>query len=219
MNAAKVVQLKARDMGYPWKGEPYFNLPSPGKGFYTTQVQLDPFPAYAHDVDLVKRELAKVVRVFPIGVPVIVNVLERESPERTNGHCEIVYDYSDTKKTPYPWAARIVFWGKRIPPHPAMTRYLVAHEYGHAVAEYITRQRGEAGTTKLYREYRRLRPRATRTPGYYGPGSWHASTCELFANDFRILIAGVEAEFWPHAGFARPEKVAGIRAFWRKHAP
>lgn len=218
MTALRVVTLKARDIRYPWTSQPYFNLPAPGKAFYATQVHVDPFPAYPHDVALVARELRKVARAFPVGVPVAVNVLEREGPERTNGHCEIVHNYR-SKEKPAPWSARIVLWGKRIPPHPAMTRYLVAHEYGHAVAQFIGRKLGHKDPEQLYRLYRRLRPRCARRPGSYGGGTWHASTCELFANDFRILVAKAETEFWPHFGFARPERVAAVRAFWKEHAP
>lgn len=217
MKHLKVFQLRARDVCHPWSGAPYFNLPKPAPGFYSTQVHVDPFPAYPHDVQLVMRELRKVARAFPIGVPVSVNVLEREGPERTNGHCEIVHDYQ-AKKKPAPWSARIVLWGKRIPPHPAMTRYLVAHEYGHAVAQFLARKLRHKDAERLYREYRSFRP-VRRRPRYYGGGTWHASSSELFANDFRILVAGVEPEFWPHPGFARPERVAAVRRFWKEHAP
>lgn len=135
----------------------------------------------------------------------------------TNGQCDIRYDYSDDKKKPYPWAATIVLWGKRIPPHPAMTRYLIAHEYGHAVAQAVVRSQGksDADLGKFYTEYRALRKNVPVAPKYYGGGSWHESTQEIFANDFRILVAKSEVEFWPHPTTERPEKAKAIRDFWK----
>jgi hypothetical protein len=51
-------------------------------------------------------------------------------------------------------------------------------------------------------EYAQLRGCDPATP--YGGGTWHKSPGELLANDFRILVAGVEPEFWPHPGSPTP---------------
>ena len=52
-------------------------------------------------------------------------------------------------------------------------------------------------------------------PKSYG-GGWHATVSELFANDFRILVAKSEVEFWPHPGFLRPEELVKVVDFWKR---
>jgi len=209
----RVIEFRPTQLQWPWNAAPYMLLPAPRRGGWARQVPVDPFPGYAHDADLVRTIAARVGRAFPLTVPVQFSVLPYETPDRTNGQCEIAYDYKGDK--PHPWAASIVLWGKRIPPHPAMTRYLVAHEYGHAVEKAIALAHGEPeGSAQLAGMYRKLRglPKAPRS---YGGGTWHSTTGEIFANDFRILVAEIEPEFWPHPGVCRPDKVAAIRKFWR----
>lgn len=212
MSAPRVIAITSRELQWTWEGVSRIAVPAPARAFYGKQVNVDPVPAYAHDVALVRHEALAVARAFPLRVPVTICVLDRESPSRTNGECDIIYDYSKKAKKPSPWAASIVLWGKRIPPHPALTRYLVAHEYGHAVARAISRRRGLAEMSDLYQVYRRFRPGLPRV-AYYGPGSWHATIGEVFANDFRILVAGVEEEYWPHPGIPRPSR--SVAAWWR----
>jgi len=201
---------------HPWGGQPFVVVPALGPGYARRTQNVDPFPAYQHDGEDVAREAARAARAFPLPVPVQIASIAWDTPDRTNGHCSIENDYRGEK--PYPWGASIVLWGKRIPPHPAMTRYLVAHEYGHAVAQHVARAGGAGDDTKrFYAAYARLRGR--RGPAHGIGGTWHRATAEIFANDFRILVVGTETEFWPHRGFARPERVAAVRDFWKEHAP
>lgn len=195
------------DFGSP---NPVFRVPA--AGYYRT-VSVDPFPAYAHNMELVKHEAEVTAGTFPIKQQVTFVAIDREFLERTNGWTSIEHDYG-TNEMPKPWSATIVLSGKRIPIHPAMTRYLVSHEYGHAVAEHLRKTHGAlTDENKLYQEYRALRGMPD-DPESYG-GGWHASVSELFANDFRILVAGSETEFWPHPGFARPEDVPQVVEFWK----
>ena len=113
-------------------------------------------------------------------------------------------------------AFSIVLSGKRIPPMPGMTKYLVAHEYGHAVFGYIARKLGYEHDV-LYDAYMAARdvPETAYTKSY-GGGKWHKSPGEIAANDFRILFAEQETEFWPHE-VARPSwDHEGLRRWWMK---
>jgi hypothetical protein len=184
-------------------------------GSYARTERVDPAPCYAHDVDAVRAELAHLQRVAPIPVPLGIFVLSHEMRGRTNAWCsdDRVYPSGAGTVNSYPISI-IVMSGKRIPIHPAMTRYLVAHEYGHFVESFLARERGLKDGFRLRERYRALcRPQGSEV---YGCGKWHQATGEIFANDFRILIANREAEFWPHPGVARPEDELSVIGFWTK---
>lgn len=175
--------------------------------------KVDPAPCYAHDIDAVRAELAHLQRVAPVPVPLGIFVLSHEMLGRTNAWCseDRVYDREDATKS-HPIGI-IALSGKRIPIHPAITRYVVAHEYGHFVDAFITRHRG-LKSTDIRTEYQRLvRPDGSFS---YGPGKWHQAIGELFANDFRILVAKREPEFWPHPGVSRPEDNLAAIGWWSK---
>lgn len=196
-------------------GGPIVSLPPTVEGAWHSSEAVDPFPAYAHDVAVVSETLEIVKRLCPLAQSPVVYVLSHETPSRTNGWAEPVHRYVDGEQQPAP--GKIVLPGKRVPPHPAMTRYVTAHEYGHHVEFQFCRQRGvKPGDDAVRREYAELRGCAESVGLPYGGGTWHASIGELLANDFRILIADVETEFWPHPGFPRPEEVAGIASWWHE---
>jgi hypothetical protein len=182
-----------------------------------TTKRVDPFPGYGHDPAYVLKIARQVARDFPLSFPVHFYVPAYEDIGRTNGWCEIQRDWQ-SKDRPRPiTAANIFLSGKRIPPHPAMARYLVAHEYGHAVDYFLADRLGYDADKHEFRDwYRKLRGIKEAGPSHYGGRTWHASTGEVLANDFRILVCGIETEFWPHPGTVRPEKVASIRKFWRE---
>jgi hypothetical protein len=173
-----------------------------------TKTNVDPTPCYAHDKQLVQQLLGQVAASFPIGWPVALNILPHETEAQTNGWAS----YRDSYSKPPKRVGMITLAAKRIPPHPAVTRYLVAHEYGHLVDYWICKQMGLKEGHHFRDEYAKLR--GVKPARYYGPGQWHASTDELIANDFRILIAGAEAEFWPHPGFTRPEDLPQVVEWW-----
>jgi hypothetical protein len=171
-----------------------------GHGKYKRQEKVDPCPCYAHNAVYVETVLAQVTEKFDIDFPVVINVLHHETVGRTNGYMSYESDYDDESK-PKRFFPYIVLLGKRIPLHPAMTRYLVSHEYGHVVEEWINYKRGKEShesrkETTLYKEYCELR--GIGPLDHYGPGTWHKSMGEIFANDFRIAVCGIENEFWPH---------------------
>lgn len=202
-----VVDLDTPSWGFDEKTPAYYVSHS---GTWQREHRVDPAPCYAHDVGLVRAELDHLRKVAPLPFPLAIFVLHHEVTGRTNGcYCE-ERDYSG-EPVGAPSVGIIVLSGKRIPIHPAMTRYLVSHEYGHAVDHHITHLRGLKGSTlrDLYRE--QIRPTSSSA---YGCGRWHANTGELLANDFRILVAKRELEFWPHPGFSRPEDTIGAANYW-----
>jgi hypothetical protein len=194
-----------RDSGPAWKS---------GKQ-YKREHKVDPFPCYPHDAGLVEKTLDKVEAIFPIKWPPDIYVLEYEDLGRTNGYADRETFWASGSGKIESWSPIIVLMGKRIPPHPGMTRYLVAHEYGHLVQWWLEQVRGikDEATTELDREYMSLRPGSNNE---YGGGRWDSNVGELIANDFRILVCETETEFWPHRKFPRPETVPAVVEFWRR---
>lgn len=182
---------------------------SPGAGVF------DPFSAYPHDLDVVREAVEHTVRCCPPIWQVDLYVTDREEIGRSNGYstvCDSGHYEGDeyVKDTP---TGVIVLSGKRVPPHPAVTRYLVAHEYGHNVEYMLSaacggRPRDDAVIT----EYAALRglPDVHHGSG----GRWHDAASEVFACDFRLVVCGVEPEFWPHPGIPQPDNRVGLAAWW-----
>ena len=186
--------------------EPKFSVVN---GSYTRHEGVDPFPGYAHDRALVEAELARVAGLFPISFPVYVYLPAFECTGRTNGHAFTGHDYdAEMVGDSYPVGnGTIVLSGKRIPPHPAMTRYLVAHEYGHLLQKHLEEKNGFSLS-----DYAEMR--GVTTPEFYGGRTWHRTPGEVFANDFRILVCESEVEFWPHAGVPRPDADPRVVEWW-----
>jgi hypothetical protein len=159
--------------------------------------EVDPFPCYAHPVGLVRKVADEVEAALTLPREVNIYNYHYEVLTRTNGYaCEMEWCSEYT----------IVLSGKRIPPHPGMTRYLVAHEYGHHVDYFLSWMQGFS----IHKEYQELRGGVTE----YGARQWHNNVGELIANDFRILVAGQEMDFWPHTGFEHPHKRLDVQRWW-----
>jgi hypothetical protein len=181
-------------------------------------VKVDAFPAYPHNIALVESILKSVSKKFPIDWPVTLYVLSNEVLERTNAYAQgqafnynKKFDEANDHDEWYPREPYIVFSGKRIPILPAMTKYLVPHEYGHIVEDWIAykQNRRDYDLLKEYAEIRKLEP----NPKSYG-GGWHLDHGEIFANDFRILICKSTPDFWPHL-VPRPEDCPAIVKWWK----
>ena len=189
-----------------------------GAGSYQRNMTVDPFPGYAHDVELVKDLVAECCEAFPLADRAELCILEHEFTGRTNGlsfedsiwRREDGSDWSfkvpctcgkpDCKKVNdvHAQGHTIVLCGKRIPIMRPTTRYLVAHEYGHCAFNRINRLLGKdhSGGT-LEAEYMKLR--GCDVPGPKSGGTrWHRLASEVIANDFRTLVMKREVEFWPH---------------------
>lgn len=222
-HAAQNVQLLTEpDYGFDEKGPKYYVRHTDNLGFAHTD-WVDPAPGYHHNVDLVKEGFAKCRERAPLNHPLDVAVLKHEFIGRTNGHYtysdhyhenengDYIYEDESKKRYKTDLVGLIILCGKRIPIHPAMTRYLVAHEYGHAVQYALEKTRGlqTDSLKKLYQET--IRPEGTFN---YGPGKWHTNIGELFANDFRILVMKEEIDFWPHEGYTHPLQTDAAIDWW-----
>ena len=178
-----VVELTTPSFGFDDKGPAYYPTHA---GTWARAEHVDPAPAYSHDAGLVRQELAHLRTVAPLTFPLAVVLLSHEVTSRTNGHYCDDRAYTKDGRVEFP-VGIIVLSGKRIPIHPAMTRYLVAHEYGHGVEYHLARLRKVKDRQILEQYVERVRPDAERG---YGCGKWHSNVGELFANDFRIPCRG-----------------------------
>lgn len=175
--------------------------------------KFDPFPAYPHEIEVVRATAARVQDLCPPAWPIEIYVADRESIGRTNGWSSIRYRDNDDEEESL---GVIMLSGKRVPPHPAMARYLVGHEYGHHVSYMLAMAFGGKNPheQEWLRDYAKLRGIAPETYHHGNGGTWHDSVHEIFACDFRILICGLEEEFWPHRTVAHPRRVEKVLASW-----
>ena len=206
---SRVIERTDADVVWPFGRDPYVDT-----GYMTN---VDPFPAYAHDVELVGKVLRRIDRIVgsKVFVKPTVYVLHHDAEARTNGWAMTKAFYPKPDKGPL-WEGIIVLPGKRIPLHPAMTRYVTAHEYGHHVEYELLRRAGkQPEASDVAREYAQVRGADRDIP--YGGRTWHKTVGELFANDFRILVCCIEPEFWPHPGFTHPSKCPAVKRWWAEN--
>lgn len=233
----KVTLLTPEDMTWPLgmqDSTPHYQA---GCGSYKRSLKVDPYPAYPHDSELVESLAQQCEERFPLkDAQVGLWLLSHDFIDRINGmtYEDSIYkreDGSDWEET-YPChcgcdkpkkhhggqAMTIALAGKRIPIHPAMSRYLVSHEYGHAVFNYVARRLGYdySEQEKLLEDYMKLRGMENYTLKYKG-GKWHQAPGEIVANDFRVLFCKQEMEFWPH-DCALPNWHEPEGKWWKKAA-
>jgi hypothetical protein len=196
-----IKQVGPTTVNWSFDADPCIDL-----GEYRT-VAIDPWPGHANGYFTIAHTLKKLREVFPLKEccsPLTVWNSLYEFKGRTNGLSERTkvegrwkgdYHYVDT------FDAHIVLSGKRIPIHPSMTRYVVAHEFGHQVQWWIAASLEES-YDRLLEEYSEFRgiPYSNDCQGT----NWPTASGEVFACDFRILVAGIEVEYWPHRGITHP---------------
>lgn len=190
----------------------------PKHKWYLT-ASFDVFPAYAHQAIYVIDTASDVQAACPPIWDVEIYLADREERARTNGHSNLYEAHSGDDE---PNLGLVMLSGKRIPPHPAMTRYLVAHEYGHHVEWMTGHLRGEdrPRNGEWLDEYARMRGLDPAVVGHHGEGgSWHDSIHEIFACDFRVMVTGVEENYWPHPGIPHPttcDQYHKLRVWWNE---
>lgn len=176
----------------------------------------DPFPAYRHDLAVIADTAAAIAEVCPPRWDVAIYAPDREEIGRTNGFSDMWGERDPVDERFKRFQGMIFMSGKRIPIHPAMTRYLVAHEYGHQMQWMLVHARGNVGNPqdeKILSEYAAMRGLPT-TVHYGSGGRWHDSCAEIFACDFRIVVCEIETEFWPHPEVPRPS--GAVDAWWQQ---
>lgn len=222
----KVRHLKARDLRWSFDSDwPVAMI----LGY--NREKMDPFPCYAHDAELVKAEVAKLEEIVAPLVPLTFVVADFESISRVLATTmqELSYNRKAGERDKLK-ANAILINGKRTPQHPAVTRYLVAHEYGHALEDWIEEAR-ELRVNSLRPEYAAIRPGSGTHHG--DAQSWTSAVGEVMACDFRVAVAGVETEHWPHPEVGYPDhrveewwaqaiddvrKASGQEPVWRQEA-
>lgn len=156
--------------------------------------------------------VAQMAEAAPLPWPVTFWVSDREDTSRANGWSNLEQIYDEEEKH-----AHVFLNGKRVPPHPAMTRYLVAHEWGHHVEWALNAPEDGQGNhqdERLIGTYSALRGLNAEHNHHGQGGNWHNAQAEIFACDFRLTQA-VETEFWPHPGIKRiqPSDLS-IKSWW-----
>ncbi len=200
------------------------NFPRWRHSAYGSIAEFDPFPAYPHDLGLVAAAARHVQQRFAPRWDVKVFVADREEIGRSNGFSGINeggrWDADDKWVKGDPTGV-IVLSGKRIPPHPAMAAYLVAHEYGHNV-EWMLEHVHSGGQSvhgqQVVTEYAVYR--GLPTPVHDGSGGrWHDSAVEVLACDFRVVVCEVDPDYWPHPGVPHPRDLprrCDLRGWWNE---
>jgi len=212
-------------IGWDWDGKMQFRASAPGSRWYANAAHtLDPAPAYGHDIDVVIDAYRRVRAAFPMADPQspCFYLVPYEFASRTNAysHATSLPEPDDwPEEAAPPWTGVIGLCAKRIPPMPGRTRYLVAHEYGHIAEEWIKetllghhRMREDQRLMDDYAVMRGLDD-ADFDRGAT-PGRWHRSIDEVFACDFRIAVCGIEPDYWPHPGFAHPQRHPDVIDWW-----
>lgn len=225
---ARVAVLDPSDLRFGYDDKPPRWEQQPAlKANYPRSESVDPWgPAYTHNEELTRALLRECVAAAPLGsAPVTLYLSLWDGLARMNGwsdYCHPHYgdeaDYRDWWRGPglRPWEGVISLSGKRIEIHPAVTRYVVAHEYGHLVDTALAQLRWPGDPNafhKLHEDYRRLR--RLDTVSHYGNGTHHLDVGEVLANDFRTIAVERERDFWAHP-VTPGWKLKRVVAWWER---
>lgn len=178
----------------------YYKL---GKG-YGTRAAVDPFPAYSHS----EVYAWGLISTLEVHIPVDIYLLEHELESRVNGWTDINYVW-DEKGHIEEQNHIICLSGKRTPIPQGMQYYILAHEYGHAVENFLSEKTGNEDFRVEYAEMRKV-----DLMDHYGGRSWKNAPGEVLADDFRILVAHQEVNYWPHDKVTPPHKLDYLYEWW-----
>lgn len=207
----EIVDVGQAALQWPFRGDvPQVKI---GK----TYTPVDPFPCYAHDSAVVEDTLKYCLKALPLpeGTSITYYLSQFEDSGRTNAFASYDHQWIEDgseRGGHYTAGDRVVYMaGKRTPLHRAMTRFVTAHEYGHQAQWTIEIQTGRE-TDSLKPEYKEFR--GLPDTSYYGGHTWHLQPGEVFADDFRILCAGIDPDHWPHPGVSHPLDDLAVQEWW-----
>lgn len=177
-------------------------LPESG---YTTFKIASPERRYPHDPEIVADVVRTYYRMF--GDDAIdrmrlrIHCLPYETTPSYNGvtFCEWGYRSGIAPDPGFesPSYGVILLFAKYTPQPPALTRYVAAHEIGHAVQDRYAPDEGDGRIDHAYwKEYRERRGLVV-VEGR--PRRWHEDAPEVFGDDVRTAV-GVLPEWWNHDG-------------------
>lgn len=208
----RIKLVSDNDMSWDWSASnPVFNTKTPDAN-YGHDIKFDPFPCYSHKRSLVLETLQKAEEKFPIGFDVFYFIFSFEPTSRTNG-CAYrnTVKYGNKEKGIKPvWDGVVDLYGKRIPIHPRMTKYIAIHEYSHHIDNWICHCKG-LEYNGLDEEYAKMR--GLKLNQEYGGRKWHTNIGEIIANDCRIAVFDTEPEFWPHE-CKHPNEDDNVKNWW-----
>lgn len=224
--------IRHNHISWPFERQPEVRLDTKFNSYFVEPIQ--PFPCYAHNKEVLQETIELLETYFRIPKPFAPDwfVLEYDGISQVNGSTNRRFDYyspradklknkRDARKErgeePIPeemteWNSFIILYGKRTPIHPAMTRFVAAHEYGHAVDYYIERMMNlEPEKNLLDAEYAEVR--GIKNDQNYGGARWDTNIGEIIADDFRIMVADMQVEHWPHRG-RKPWQIPELHDWW-----
>jgi hypothetical protein len=223
MEYQKIIQLGHKDLIWSFSGDgPKYYVK--GLTGYGDTIDVDPFPCVSHDMNILCWEVEKTENLFKTDALLRWISIEHEIKHYTNAWASHTCIYNDNDyefRKKHKIEGTIVMSGKRTIVHPAMTKYLVAHEYGHIIDYWITACMLEESDKSDYEPFRTVYGKMRNVDskrGGYGGGRWVGDIAEVIADDFRVLIAGVDTDFYIHekAGVRHPLKCPEVLEFWNE---
>lgn len=216
----RVIEVKQLEYGFH-SDTPFFQPGWDMKVERRRSIECSPRPAYPHSAEAVRRHLLHVESLFPVERRPLVYLPSYDSSISNRNAAtfeEGLYNEPVDEHNRAVTASYFVMYGKGTPIHPAVTKYLVAHEYGHVVAEVLAHAWSESSDPRpsFMRHYAELRGMKD-LPRNYGLAQWHKHPEEVFANDFRILVAGLDADWWPHEA-PHPHSLPNLKLWWDARA-
>src|SRR5688572_29589540 len=169
--SSRITEVKELKWG-PEQPKPFFHAGQGAHPRYRGAMYLDSRPCYPHNRVLVEELLAEVEKAFPVARPPLVYLPHYDADLATRNAATFqqnLYEEPQDEHGRTQTRSLIILYGKGTPIHPAMTRYLVAHEYGHAVAEVLAYDWANNHDPRVtfMRHYAELRG-LKDCPDYYG---------------------------------------------------
>lgn len=197
-----IVVKKPEELIWDFCGEhPYYRVNKLSSDFYE-DIKIDPFPCTSHNMEIIKKEVEVVERHFPIGSLLQWIIIPHEFISRSNAYASYEEIWRDERKEKNKLDAWIVFCGKRTNIHPAMTKFLVSHEYGHQVDYWITHcmmEEEKSNDRDIFRKkWAEVRGIEWSNDEGYGAGRYHNSITEMIADEFRVVVMDRDTDFWQH---------------------